>query len=80
MPVLVLIVVAARCASALQGGLACRPGIHSRPAPPGNKSPGYKPNPAEAGCNRFALRIVTMGRRKDPLKREFYIRMARKFG
>ncbi len=35
--------------SALQGGLARRPGIDSRPAPPGNESPGYKQNPAEAG-------------------------------
>ena len=48
--------------SALQGGLACRPGIYSRPAPPGNESPGYKPNPAEAGCSRFGLHI---GRNDD---------------
>ena len=48
--------------SALQGGLACRPGIYSRPAPPGNESPGYKPNPAEAGCSRFGSHI---GRNDD---------------
>jgi hypothetical protein len=59
--------------SALQGGCACRPGIHSRPAPPGDESPGYRQNPAEAGCYRFGSRI---GRNDDQglkllLKRTF---------